>query len=142
MKIRSLTILVLVSLITLTLTANPVFAGGRHHERWKGIAIGLGAAIIGNAILNSNRDYSDRESGYCEVVVPPPPVYNHQYSGHWEVRDRWIPPTYKTVWNPAHYNRRGEWVNGAWIKIEASPGYWKEEKIWVAADTSSHPERY
>ena len=132
MKIRSLTLFVFVFTIILTLTSTSAFAGRRHHERWEGIAIGLGAAILGSAIINNSRDYSEREHERCTVVVPAPPSHYSRYEGHWEIRDEWIPPTYKTVWNPGHYNGRGDWVEGAWIRIEDNPGYWKQEKIWVA----------
>ncbi len=134
MKKRTLSLIVITTTITMLLTANSAFAGSRHHERWKGVAIGLGAAILGNAILNSSRDYSYRDPDYCEVVVPAPPRHNPHYKGHWEVRSEWIPPTYKTVWNPGHYNRKGDWIEGAWIKIKDRPGYWKEERVWVAAN--------
>ena len=138
MKIRSLTLLVLVFTIILTLTSTSVFAGGRHHERWKGIAIGLGAAIIGNAIINNSRDYSVREYERCSVLVPAPPRHYSSYEGHWEIRDEWVPPAYKTMWNPAHYNGRGDWVEGAWIRIEDRPGYWKHKKVWVAPEVSNY----
>ena len=137
MKIRSFTLLILLFTIILTLTSSPAFAGGRHHERRKGIAIGLGAAILGNAIINNSRDYSARDYGHCAAVVPGPPRHYSPYEGRWEIRDEWVPPTYKTVWNPAHYNTGGDWVEGAWIRIEGSPGYWKQEKVWVAPDVSN-----
>ena len=138
MKKRMLSLIVITTALTMTLTANSAFAGGRHHERWKGIAIGVGAAILGSAIINSSRDYSEREPEHCTVVVTAPPRHNPNYRGHWEVRDEWIPPIYKTVWNPGHYDRRGDWVEGAWIKIVDKPGYWKEKKVWVAANASVH----
>ena len=137
MKKRSLSLIVIITAFTMLFTVNSAFAGGRHHERWKGVAIGLGAAIIGSAIINSSRDYSYRDSDYCEVSVPAPPRHSPQYKGHWEIRNEWVPPIHKTVWNPAHYNRRGEWVEGAWIKIEERPGYWKEERVWIAAGASN-----
>ena len=133
MKIRSLTLLVLASALALTLTANSAFAGGRHHERWKGIAIGVGAAILGSAILSHNNYHTSIAYENCAV---PPPVHvkpSHR-GGHWEVRDEWVPPTYKTVWNPGHYNPRGEWVEGVWIEIVDNPGYWTEKRVWVTAN--------
>ena len=137
MKKRSLSLIVIITTITMLFTVNSAFAGSRHHERWKGVAIGLGAAIIGSAILNNSRDYSYRDSDYCEAAVRVPPRPRPHYKGHWEVRNEWVPPVYKTVWNPAHYNKRGDWIGGAWMKIEERPGYWKEERVWVAAHKSN-----
>ena len=142
MKKRSLSLIVVITAITMLLTVNSAFAGGKHHERWKGIAIGVGAAILGNTILNNSRDYSVREPGHGKVVVKAPPRPRPQYKGHWEIRDEWIPPTYKKVWNPGHYNHNGDWVEGTWIRIVNRPGYWKEKKVWVAADASKHRKRH
>ena len=142
MKIRSLTLFVLVSVLTLTLTANIALAGGIHHERWKGIAIGIGAAILGSAILNHNNYYPPREYEHCYVPTPPPVKQRSYHKGHWEVRDEWVPPVYKTVWNPAHYNQNGEWVEGTWIKIIDKQGYWTEKRVWVAATEIKYRTRY
>lgn len=136
MEKRSLYLIVVVTAVTMLLTVNPSFAGSKHHERWKGIAIGVGAAILGNAIFNNNQPV--REPEHCYVAVPAPPKYVPRYRGHWEIRDEWVPPIYKTVWNPGHYNRNGEWVDGAWIKIVDKPGYWKENKVWVAGNVSKY----
>ena len=136
MKKRSLSLIVIVTAITMFLTANTAFAGRKHHERWKGIAIGVGAVILADAIFNGNNN-SVRVSEPCYVKVPaPPPRYRAYHKGHWEIRDEWVPPTYKTVWNPGHYNRKGDWIKGAWIKIVDKPGYWKEERVWVSAKVS------
>ena len=142
MKKRSLSLIVIVTAITMLLTVNPAFAGSKHHERWKGIAIGVGAMILGNAILNNNQPAREPERCYVSVPAPPQPQYRRYHKGHWEIRDEWIPPTYKTVWNPGHYNQKGAWVKGAWIKIVDIPGYWKEQKVWVASNASDYRKRH
>jgi hypothetical protein len=48
------------------------------------------------------------------------------------VRKEWVQPTYKRVWNPGHYARRGEWIEGQWIEIVDRPGYWTEVRVWVS----------
>lgn len=142
MKKRSLIPIVIVTAITMLITANSAFAGSKHHERWKGIAIGVGVAILGNAIFNQKNNHHIREPERCYVTVPAPPMHSTRRKGHWKVKDEWIPPTYKTVWNPGHYNRKGDWIGGTWIKIVARPGYWKEKKVWVAENVSKHRRRH
>jgi len=138
MKTRSVFTITVVSLLTLALTAGPASAGRHHrdHDRLKGVAIGVGAAILATALINHNRGYSYREPEPCYVPAPPP-VRSHQ-GGHWEVRKEWVSPTYKRAWNPAHYDERGMWVEGARIEIVDQPGYWTENRIWVSATVSDH----
>ncbi|MFC1886344.1 hypothetical protein ACFLZM_04745 [Thermodesulfobacteriota bacterium] len=113
--------------------AAPSSAGNVQRNRWEGVAIGIGAALLGSAIINHHH-------------APPPhraTVYKHRpYSnynhrpdsrhGGWEVRKTWVPPIHKRVWNPGHYNRRGRWVRGGWIKITDRRGYWKKQREWVS----------
>ena len=131
MKKRSIALLFIVSALALILASNSAFARGAHHERWKGIAIGIGVAILANAIINHNNYYTDRESERCSASAYIPERNESYYQGHWEVRDEWTPPIYRKVWNPAHYNARGEWVEGAWIQIVDKPGCWIEKRVWV-----------
>jgi hypothetical protein len=121
----------------LMLAASPASAGDKQRHRWEGVAIGVGAAILGHAILS---DFRDRE---CRAPEPvhvykrgrwhrhpgPPPTYSR---GHWEIRKVWVPPVCEKVWNPGHYDRCGDWVPGRWITLEKSPGYWTKERVWVA----------
>jgi hypothetical protein len=140
MKTRSVFTITVVSLLTLALTAGSASAGRYHHrdhDRLKDVAIGVGAAILVSALINHNRDYSYREPEPC--YVPPPPTQEYvQQGGHWEIRKQWVSPIYKTVWNPAHYDERGIWVEGARIEIVDQPGYWTENRIWVSATVSDH----
>jgi hypothetical protein len=104
------------------------------------VAIGIGAAILGHTLIKHHKD-AVRERERDRVVYkgkscfspPPPPVFDSRRShrGHWEVQKTWVPPVYKKVWNPGHYNRKGRWVPGEWIKIESEPGRWVKERVWV-----------
>jgi hypothetical protein len=143
-------------------------AGNVQRQRWEGIAIGIGAAIIGSAILNQKR--AGNYDRHDQIIYRPAPSrgdiptgYSHRESdpeyrqypshdnrphspnyrrpghtrgdhgrGHWKVRKEWVPPTYKKVWNPGHYNRRGKWKTGHWITMEDRPGYWTKTRIWVS----------
>ena len=159
MKKKSLITLIITSVFTFVALTPVAHAGNVQRQRWEGIAIGLGAAIIGAALLNQQKEYTqqpqttykstpgygDTPSRYYRPEYDPEP--HHRYApkhhnpgyhkgqhhrGHWEVRKEWVPPTLKKVWNPGHYTRHGKWIPGHWIKIEDSPGYWTETRVWVA----------
>jgi hypothetical protein len=125
----------LVGAAVLMFAANPAFAGDEARHRWQGVAIGVGAAILGSAILNEvmDRDCSPapvrvyRHDGCCRPSPPP-----RCSRGHWEVRKVWVPPVCERVWNPGHYDRNCRWVPGRWITVEKSPGYWAKKRVWVA----------
>ncbi len=126
-----------VSLITIFLVsvlASPAFAGAKQRYRWQGVAIGIGATLLGQALMNNYRNDAPQtrvvyEHSRAEYRPAPPPVY---YSGHWEVRKVWVPPVRERVWNPAHYDAYNRWVTGRYITIEKSPGYWQRERVWVS----------
>lgn len=135
--------LMFVMIFLLSLSVSSAFAGSKQRYRWQGVAMGVGAAILGNAILNSSRDGSYRGHkeyrNYPErVVVVERTTHYDRYcepaprNGHWEVRKIWVEPVCESVWNPAHYNKHNQWVSGRYITIETSPGYWQEDRVWVA----------
>ena len=130
---KKILIICMTLFFSMSLLAPPAFAGAKQRHRWQGVAIGVGAALLGQAILNSYRDYPPPE----RVVVQSPPVYYHSRprpsynSGHWEVRKVWVPAVNERVWNPAHYDNYDEWIPGRWIMIERSPGHWQEQQVWV-----------
>ena len=133
MKNNHVLTLWIIVMLSLSLVAPTVWAGNVQRNRWEGVAIGIGAALLGSAIYNhrlSNR--TEREVVYHS---PPysrhKPHYRHRPGGYWELRKEWIPPTHKEVWNPGHYNRQGRWVEGHWMEIEKEPGYWVEKRVWV-----------
>ncbi|MBW2636140.1 MAG: hypothetical protein JRC86_01210 [Deltaproteobacteria bacterium] len=129
MKTTKLLILVLATVFLLSFISSPAWAGSRQQHRWEGVAIGIGAAILGSAILNNmnTHPYSYPEPAYSYSPPPPP-----RYSGHWEMRSVWVSATKKRVWNPAHYGHDGRWLRGKWIKIVDRPGYWTKERVWIA----------
>ena len=123
----------LVVIFFLSLAAPSAFAGSKQRHRWQGVAIGLGAAILGHALINNSRSDSCPD----RVVVTDRDDHWHGYSdhrrrGHWEIRKVWVDPIYERVWNPAHYDPYGEWISGRYITIEKEPGYWSHERVWVS----------
>ena len=113
----------------------------------EGIMIGTGVAILGAAIINGiNQDsrprYSSSHSRHSRYYYA---GHRHDYRnkhhrkyrhhnrprGYWEIERIWIEPVYEKKWNPGHYNRRGDWINGRLEKFMIKDGHWQEEKIWV-----------
>ena len=134
MKNRSLFMLIVSIVISIGIIASPVWAGNVQRNRWEGVAIGIGAAILGKVIFDHVQQHRPpSRMVYGKHRYPEPDYYPRPKPfGHWETRRVWVSPVYKRVWNPGHYNRRGRWVSGRWIKIEKQHGYWKEERIWVS----------
>ncbi len=116
-------------------------AGNVQRNRWEGVAIGLGAAVLAGSIIQAfNRptappapapapNYRHHTPPPATSYYTPPP---RRARGHWEMRDVWVPPVQEKVWNPAHYNRHGKWVPGRWMMVERQAGYWKKDRVWVA----------
>lgn len=134
---KKIIITLVVLMVAVAFSTQQVYAGSKQRHRWEGVAIGLGAAILGSAIIHSHH------RAYYE---PAPPRYHHRprarwdhdypapqrpRAGHWEITKEWVPPTYERVWNPGHYDRNKRWIPGRWIKVVAEPGYWVEKKVWV-----------
>ena len=145
------------------IASTPAAAGSRERGRFEGFALGLGAAFLGHSLMHHYRThqhykapidrhpprrhhhhpkhYHHRHHGYHK-----PPVHRHgprrhfqHRRGHWEFQRVWVPPTYKKVWQPGYYNRRGRWIPGCWVKEPVSRGYWEKRKVWVAG--SKRPGR-
>jgi hypothetical protein len=112
----------------MSLFVNPVFAGSKQRYQWQGVAMGLGAAILGSAIINSCSAPEPvtviRHEPYPCSYSPPRPRHDCC-----ETRRIWVPPAYERVWNPAHYEC-GRWIPGQWIALEVRSGYWREERLW------------
>lgn len=117
---KKLFILLLAVAFCLTLSINPVFAGSKQHYRWEGVAIGLGAALLGSALINNSQPERVTIIEHETYYHPAPPRY-------YEPRHVWVPPVCERVWNPGHYEY-GRWVTGQYIVIERAPGYWIEER--------------
>ena len=122
--------LLIVAVLSFSFMITSAYAGSKHSYRRQGIAIGLGVAILGSALYRS-LSHPKHVVRYPHVFSPPAPG-KHRHQGNWETRKEWIPPAYKRVWNPGHYNRYGGWVKGHWIEIVDRPGYWIENRVWVS----------
>lgn len=97
-------------------------AGSKQRYRWEEIAIGIGASILSNALLNYQRPYPGQ--------YPPSPGYYP--SGHWDMKKvRWVPPIYeKKRWVDGYYGYNGRWFPGRW-EGRWIPGYWVMKRVWV-----------
>lgn len=124
-------IISLMIIIIVSFSMSPVLAGSKQRYRWQGAAIGLGAAALGHVIY---KNAQARHAPERVVVVErpayaspcPPPCYPGACS--YEPRRVWVEPVREQVWNPGHYHN-GRWIEGQWILIEASPGYWREARV-------------
>lgn len=133
MKTKKLLISLTLAVFGMTLISASVLAGGKQRHRWEGVAIGVGAAILGHAIFQSHQ--AERAPQVVYVEPEPAPRYPHRpryRPGHWEWQDSWVPPTYEKIWNPGHYNRKGHWMPGHWMKVQTTDGHWTKERVWVA----------
>jgi hypothetical protein len=133
MKSKKRLISLVIVLFSIALFASSTMAGSKQRHRWEGVAIGVGAAILGHAIYQAHR----AEHQPRVVYVEPHRNYRHDpgpkhHQGHWEWQTTWIPPIYERIWNPGHYNRKGDWVSGHWMEVETANGYWTRERVWVA----------
>ena len=133
MKTKKLLIGMVIALFATTSVTSSALAGNKQRHRWEGVAIGVGAAILGHAIYQSHKAehqpqvvYVDPERTYWDNPDPKP------HHGHWEWQETWVSPTYERVWNPGHYDRKGHWVAGHWMEVETSDGHWIRERVWVA----------
>ena len=142
-SILAFIVAVIFSFVVLVPAAN---AGSPQSYRWEGVAIAVGAAILGSALSKDHHTHTR----YVHTKHGPPrydehpsdwPYYrtkhhkrrhHREVDGYWEIVKEWVPPTYRKVWNPGHYGDHGKWVPGHWIEIEESPGYWTKTRVWVA----------
>lgn len=136
---KKILLLLLVIVIPLTVITNPVLAGSKQSHRWEGVAIGIGAVLLGSAIYHSHKIpvYHKHRSAPVKrhYRLHPGPRYRtgkHFNRGRWHIVREWIPPVYEKAWNPGHYNRHGVWVEGQWIMIEIEPGYHVEKRVWLS----------
>jgi len=116
----------------IAILAQPAVAGSKQRNIWKGVAIGAGAVILGNALFHEHR----AERYPSRVTVVERPVYRAPApvcrTGYWKVEKTWVPAQRKTVWNPGHYNAYEQWVPGGYIQIKTRSGFWKENRVWVS----------
>lgn len=154
-------IIIIGLIVCMMLTVPSALAGSKQRHRWEGVAIGVGAAVLGGALLGVPPVVAPTHSRVSVRVGTDRPRYRHERyhhskvecsvkydrryhgrhhdscrrncCGYWEVRKVWVPPVYERVWNPGHFNRRNEWVHGKWIRIEKESGYYRSERVWVSS---------
>lgn len=52
MKLRNGLFITVIAVVGICLASNSAWAGSKQRHRWEGVAIGVGAAIIGGALIN------------------------------------------------------------------------------------------
>jgi len=141
MKMTKKWIIAVSTVLSLCLMSPSVWAGSKQQHRWEGVAIGVGAAIVGSALINhhalgyhsgppvafsfnyrENHRYSARHPGYSQP-------YNGGPHNHWRYRDR-----------GQHYQGHRQHGN-AYGKLYR--GNWKSPDRWNRGDSQrSHNRRY
>lgn len=138
MKKKNLLFILLAIILCISFLVPPAWAGSKQRHRWEGVAIGVGAAILGSALFNSAYCASPRYSPPPRRYYAPPrycpPPRRHYSPGHWETRNRWIPPRRSRIWHEGCYNRHGHWIPGYWEQ-RCRPGFWKEKRVWVSGSS-------
>ena len=136
MKNKKQITLTILAIFTVFAFTTPALAGSPQQHRLEGVAIGIGAVVLGKAIFDAYH-HPDPSRAPQSVVA----LYHHngrepvhEPAGHWEMRRHWNAAVFKKVWNPGHYNRHGQWVPGHWLQVKVESGYWAKEKVWVPHD--------
>lgn len=135
----------LVGCLTFVMIGSTAFAGNVQRNRWEGVAIGVAATLLGQALLDNHRA-SYYQPAPAPKAVPPQhgyrsPAYGrgyHKAANHRSFQKVWVPPVYKRVWNPGHYNPGGHWIQGHWIEKQIAPGYWTKQPVWSARERGPH----
>jgi hypothetical protein len=135
----------LLTLFCVAMLTPQAWAGAKQRHRWKGVAIGVGAAILGHALIHGPsphyRDYRPHRGGGTVIIregrdrcdYPERRYRRHRHSRPargWDSQRIWISPVYEKVWNPGHYDVNQRWVPGRWIKVVKEPGHWAEKRRW------------
>ena len=128
MNIKRFFIIIGIVMFTVVTFAPQSWAGSASRHRIEGAVIGIGAVILGAALLDQHRSYHHEAEVVSVRKHHPRP---HRPAGYWETHREWVPAKYEKVWNPGHYNRRGHWVRGHWTQIQIESGYWHTERVWV-----------
>ena len=129
MNTKRFLILTAIALFSTASLAPHSWAGPAARHRVEGAVIGIGAVILGQALLNHHR--YQRPEAHTVVIQRYHPRRHPRPAGYWTTHKEWVPPKYEKVWNPGHYNRRGHWVPGHWTRIKTESGYWRTERVWV-----------
>jgi len=137
-----------ISIITAALILVCFSTVSAHADRktMEGFMLGTGVAILGAAIIHginkdshpqyassysTHNDHNYAKHRYGHKNKHHRKYCQHRPRGHWEIEKRWIEPVYEIKWNPGHYNRRGEWIDGRDERFIVTKGCWQEDKVWV-----------
>jgi len=134
-----------ISALTLTLviiacfSTAPANAGAARRHTIEGFVLGTGVALIGTAIIHGmnqrhqpSLDYPKHKRHYNSRNQRQHARYDWGPRGHWEIQKVWIADRPQKRWNPGHYTRRGNWVDGRYQKVRVRDGHWQTQKVWVA----------
>lgn len=134
MKNKQLLTIAFITIFGIVVSAPTSWARSPQSYRLEGVAIGLGAVILGKALWDLNHQPA-------VAPVPRPVVVEHRYrqirpepAGYWETRKEWIPAKYHKVWHPGQYNSHGRWLQGHWKQVQVQPGHWIVKQVWVPYD--------
>ncbi len=135
-KISALTLTLVILACFSTAVAN---AGAARRHTIEGFVLGTGVALIGTAIIHGmnlghqpSLDYPRHKRHYNNRNQRQHARYDWGPRGHWEIQKVWIADRPKKRWNPGHYTKRGNWVNGRYQKVRVRDGHWQTQKVWVA----------
>ena len=143
MRRRYFFITVVVSVLLISLFSQPVWAKNQQRYRWEGMAIGLGAALLGSAIIHDNRNsiygrYYPRPQHHprYDRHYPRPQHrprhyqrYGYRPCEYYDYERFWVPPTYRRAWKPGRYDQWGRRISGRWKKRMIRPGHWEERRV-------------
>jgi len=139
MRTKQLMIGLLVGSIFFVMIGSNALAGNVQRNRWEGVAIGVAATLLGQALLDHhNTAYGHSVQARSTVYLHqgqsdyPPTAYGRKPGKgihHGQFQNVWVPPVHKNVWNSGHYNHRGRWIPGHWAQIQIKPGYWTKQRI-------------
>jgi hypothetical protein len=116
MKNKKLSMVMFTTVLCLSLMATSAWAGPKQRYRWEGVAIGVGAAILGNALFNA--PYC-AQPGPAPVYHSAPPVYYSPLPVYYSP----VPVYYRPV--PAYYRPPVVLPYGACRPHHRSPrGHW------------------
>ena len=95
MKMRNGLIITVTAVVILGLSSTPTWAGSKQQHRWEGVAIGVGAAIVGSALINHHA------YGYYDG---PPVAFSFNYR-----EDHRSSARHHGNWNRRHGGHPGQW---------------------------------
>ncbi|HUV76886.1 MAG TPA: hypothetical protein VMW06_02400 [Desulfobacterales bacterium] len=98
MKKKNLIMVLLAMVFTLSFISPSVWAGSPQQYRWEGVAIGVGAAVLGGALINACIYPCPSPRAVYRYPCPPRYGYYHpprHHRGHWKAGKRSRPNHYK-----------------------------------------------